>query len=48
MKNKLRIVKLKKSFIRDKWGNIIACHWNQFIKEDILKLENKHETTIRQ
>jgi len=40
-KIKLRIDKLQKQFIRDKWGNLIACHWNQFIKEDIIKLEKQ-------
>jgi len=41
IKIKQRIKRLKASFIRDKWGNLTPCHWNQFIKEDILKLENE-------
>lgn len=34
-----RIMRLEKSFIRDRWGNLTNCYWNQMIKEDILKLE---------
>ena len=34
-----RIMRLGKSFIRDRWGNLTNCYWNQMIKEDILKLE---------
>jgi hypothetical protein len=41
IKIKIRINKLKKSFIRDKWGNLTPCNWNQFIKEDISKLEKQ-------
>lgn len=45
MKNKIRIKKLENSFIRDKWGNLISCKWNSFIKNDILKLEKQYEKT---
>jgi hypothetical protein len=38
---KIRIRKLEKSFIRDRWGNLTDCYWNEMIKEDILKLEKQ-------
>lgn len=38
LKNKMRIYRLNHSFMRDKWGNLINCYWNQMIKEDISKL----------
>jgi len=40
LKDKIRIKKLENSFIRDRWGNLTNCYWNEMIKEDILKLEN--------
>jgi hypothetical protein len=40
IKIKMRIKKLQKAFIRDRWGNLTPCQWNDFIKEDIIKLEN--------
>ena len=39
MKNKIKISKWNKSFIRDRWGNLTKCYWNDMAKEDILKLE---------
>jgi hypothetical protein len=38
---KIRIKKLEKSFIRDRWGNLTNIYWNDMIKEDILKLEDQ-------
>lgn len=40
LKDKIRIKKLENSFIKDRWGNLTNCYWNEMIKEDILKLEN--------
>lgn len=40
-KAKIRINKLMKSFIRDRWGNLTNCYWNQMVKEDIVKLEKE-------
>lgn len=40
LKDKIRIKKLENSFIRDRWGNLTNCYWNEMIKQDILKLEN--------
>ena len=31
--------KLERSFLRDRWGNLTKCYWNQMIKEEILKIE---------
>lgn len=36
---KYRIKRLEKTFIRDRWGNLTDCYWNEMIKGDILKLE---------
>ena len=38
---KMRINKLEKSFIRDRWGSLTNCFWNEMVKEDILCLEEK-------
>ena len=38
---KMKIRKLEKSFIRDRWNNLTNCYWNKIIKDDILKLKNK-------
>ncbi len=35
--------KLNKNFIRDRWGNLTDCYWNEMTKEDILKLEDEYE-----
>ena len=37
----MKIKKLEKSFVRDRWGNLIKCYWNEMTKEDILKLEGQ-------
>lgn len=42
LKNKYRINQLKKSFLRDRWGNLTDCHWNKMIKEEILELEKQY------
>lgn len=39
--DKIKIRKWYNSLIRDKWGNLINCYWNQMAKEEIIKLENK-------
>lgn len=39
LKNKYRINQLKKSFLRDRLGNLTDCPWNKMIKQDILELE---------
>jgi hypothetical protein len=36
---KIKIKKFEKSFIRDRWGNLTDCYWNDICKEEILKLE---------
>jgi hypothetical protein len=36
---KMKILKWKKSFIRDKWGSLTKCYWNEMVKEEITKLE---------
>jgi CRISPR/Cas system CMR-associated protein Cmr5 small subunit len=38
MKDKIKLRKLYDSFIRDKWGNLTNCYWNQMIKDDINNL----------
>jgi hypothetical protein len=38
---KVRIQKMKQNFIRDKWGNLTPCYWNEMYKEEILKLEKQ-------
>lgn len=40
LKIKMEIKKWEKSFIRDKWGNLIDCYWNNMCKEEILKLQS--------
>ena len=42
IKNLKRINKLKNQFIRDKWGNLIHCEWNNIVKQEIEKLENEN------
>lgn len=34
-----KIFKWEKSFIRDRWGSLTDCYWNEMVKEEILKLE---------
>lgn len=41
LKNKIKISKLRKTFIRDRWGNLSNCFWNEMIKKEIIKLETK-------
>jgi len=38
---KMRIQKMKQNFVRDKWGNLTPCYWNEMYKEEILKLEKQ-------
>ena len=38
-KDSLKIKKLQNSFIRDNWGNLKECYWNEMIKSDILKID---------
>ena len=38
---KMRIKRLEGSFLRDRWGNLTECYWNDMIKEDIVKLESQ-------
>lgn len=38
-KLKYKIKRLEETFIRDRWGSLTNCYWNEMIKEDILKLE---------
>ena len=40
IKIKIRIKDLEKTFIRDCWGNLTNCFWNEMIKKEILKLKN--------
>lgn len=44
MKADFKIRKWEKSFIRDRWGNLTNCYWNQMCKEEILKLENDEQS----
>lgn len=39
LKIKMKIKKLEKNFIRDRWGNLTDCYWNTMCKEEIVKLE---------
>jgi hypothetical protein len=39
LKVKMKIKKLESSFIRDRWGNLTDCFWNNMIKDDIIQLE---------
>lgn len=41
LKIKMRIKRLEKTFIRDRWGNLTNCFWNEMIKIDILNLESQ-------
>ena len=41
---KKKIAQWDKSFIRDHWGNLTECFWNNMAKEEILKLEAKYKT----
>lgn len=36
---KLKIKKLEKHFIRDRWGNLTQCFWNEMTKREILKVD---------
>ena len=38
MKMRIKIKKWHKSIIRDNWGNMIDCYWNEMAKTEILKL----------
>tara|TARA_R110000868_G_scaffold401649_2_gene677265 strand:- start:4761 stop:4904 length:144 start_codon:yes stop_codon:yes gene_type:complete len=38
-----KVRKWDKSFIRDRWGNLIDCYWNELAKKEILKLEKQIE-----
>ena len=40
LRQKMRLVKLRSSFISDAWGNLVDCYWNEMIKEEILKIES--------
>ena len=40
MEKKIKIRKWYNSFIRDKWGNLTNCYWNQMVKEEIAKLKH--------
>jgi len=39
IKVKIKIAKWERSFIRDRWGNLINCYWNEMTKKEIIKLE---------
>lgn len=39
LKIKMKIKKWENSLIRDKWGNLTKCYWNEMAKEEILKLK---------
>ena len=41
IRNIRRINKLHRSFIRDEYGSLTDCEWNNIVKEDIKKLEGK-------
>lgn len=43
LKDKLKIKKWEQSFIRDRWGNLTKCYWNEMVKEEILKLEKYND-----
>jgi hypothetical protein len=45
LKSKMRVRKLERSFIRDRWGNLTDCYWNEMIKEEITKNETKRNNT---
>lgn len=38
---KKKIQKWEISFIRDRWGNLTNCYWNEMTKREILKLEKE-------
>jgi hypothetical protein len=38
----IKIKKLNNSFIRDRWGSLTKCYWNEMIKKDILNLEKEY------
>jgi len=38
---RIKIRKWYSSFIRDRWGSLIDCYWNEMVKEEILKLEEQ-------
>lgn len=40
IKIRLKISKWYKSLIRDDWGNITKCYWNEMAKTEIIKLRN--------
>jgi len=41
LKIKIRIRKWENSFIKDRWGNLKNCYWNEMCKKEILKLEKQ-------
>lgn len=36
---KMKIRKWENNFIRNRWGDLTDCYWNEMCKEEILKLE---------
>lgn len=38
---KLKRTKIMKSMLRDKYGNVKKCGWNQWMKEEIDKLDEE-------
>lgn len=38
---RIKIRKWSSSLIRDGWGNLTDCYWNEMVKEEILKLEEQ-------
>lgn len=47
LSNKIKIRKLEKSFVRDRWGNLTNCRWNAFMKSDILNLDENYDNRKR-
>jgi hypothetical protein len=41
MANQREIRKWEKSLIRDEWGNLIDCYWNEMAKKEITKLKRE-------
>lgn len=41
---KMKIKQWERNFIRDRWGNLTNCYWNEMCKEEIIKLENQLKT----
>jgi hypothetical protein len=39
VRNKIRKARILKAMMRDKYGNVIPCGWNQILMEELNKLQ---------